>query len=163
MSMIGNLRRVPEERLKLLLADAALFDDFLEEEGDRSMTLDLDKAWHGLQFLLTETAWDGPEPLNFLVGGGRELEVDMGYGPPRAFVAAEVSAIAGALAPLTRDVLKTRFDPKAMTAAELYPTIWDRADEHAENLEYLLGAFDRVKAFVEAAAAAKDGMLVYLT
>lgn len=31
---------------------------------------DLDKAWHGIHYLLTETAWEGNEPLNFLVQGG---------------------------------------------------------------------------------------------
>jgi hypothetical protein len=161
--MIGNVRRVADERLKKLLENAEAAEDFFEEDEDRSSVLDLDKEWHGLQFLLTGTAWEGAAPLNFLVGGGKELDNDMGYGPPRAFSNVEVRTLARALESLTRDILSKRFDPKAMTAAEIYPAIWNRADEEAENREYLLRSFERLKTFVTAAAEAGDGLLVYLT
>src|SRR5262245_51191373 len=32
----------------------------------------LDKAWHGIHYLLTGTAWEGVLPLDFLVRGGVE-------------------------------------------------------------------------------------------
>lgn len=35
--------------------------------------VDLDKAWHGLHYLLTGTAWEGEPPLNVLAAGGREV------------------------------------------------------------------------------------------
>jgi hypothetical protein len=162
MGMIGNVHRVTEQELKALLAKPETIEDFFEENHHPGKVLDLDKAWHGLQFLLTETAWDGTEPLNFLVGGGEEVDADTGYGPARAFSNAEVQSLARALVPLTRDVLAKRYDPKAMTAAEIYPAIWDRPEEEAENLEYLLSSFDELKAFVAASAEAGDGLLVSL-
>lgn len=163
MSMIGNVRRVPDQQLKTLLAKPETVDDFFEEDEDRNRVLDLDKGWHGLQFLLTGTAWEGPEPLKFLVGGGQELDNDMGYGPPRAFSNAEAQTLARALVPLTREVLAKRYDPKAMTAADIYPSIWDRTEEAAGNLEDLLRSFEKLKAFVAAGAEAGDGLLVYLS
>ena len=89
MSMIGCFRRVPEARLRALLADPESITDFLDEEGFADF--DIDKAWHGIHYLLTGTAWEGAAPLNFLVAGGRPVgDVDVGYGPARAFSGAEV-------------------------------------------------------------------------
>src|SRR5687767_14577361 len=48
------------------------------------LVTDLDKAWHGIHYLLTGTAAEGGKPLDFLVSGGREVgNVDIGYGPAR--------------------------------------------------------------------------------
>lgn len=42
----------------------------------------MDKAWHGIHYLLTGTAWEGDPPLNFLVTGGREVGTEeIGIGP----------------------------------------------------------------------------------
>ena len=56
MSMIGNFRRVPDARLLALLEDPESVVDFLEEQGFSD--LDVDKAWHGLHYLFTGTAWE---------------------------------------------------------------------------------------------------------
>src|SRR3990167_6610036 len=45
----------------------------LELGSDEVTTWDMDKAWHGAHFVLTETAWEGKPPLDFLVRGGREI------------------------------------------------------------------------------------------
>src|SRR6187401_1556372 len=37
--------------------------ELILEEGEGQST-DLDKAWHGIHYLLTGTAWEGPAPLN---------------------------------------------------------------------------------------------------
>ena len=79
---------------------------------DELHQVDLDKSWHGLHFLLTGSAWDGAPPLNFLVAGGTEVgDIDVGYGPARAFRAAEVAQIDQALGVLSADELKRRFNP----------------------------------------------------
>ena len=52
---------------------------------------DLDKAWHGIHYLLTKSAWDGEPPLNFLLLGGKEVPgVIVGNNPARFFSAVEV-------------------------------------------------------------------------
>src|SRR5215207_2984929 len=35
------------------------------DEGDLGEAGDLEKAWHGIHFLLTGTAWEGDPPLSF--------------------------------------------------------------------------------------------------
>ena len=112
--------------------------DLVLAEGEGS-TADLDKAWHGIHYLLTGTAWEGSAPLNFLVSGGRPVgDIDVGYGPARVLKAAEARAAREALGRIGDDELKARFKPADMMAKEIYPEIWDRDPEEDDTLEYLM-------------------------
>ncbi len=157
MGMVESFRRVPDDALRDLLAAPDAVFDFLEREGFAD--LDLDKAWHGLHFLFTGTAWEGAAPLDFLVRGGSQVgERDVGYGPARVFLSAEVREIWTALAPLTREKLALAYDPAAMTRLDIYPAVWDRGD--AEDLEYVLEYFDMLHGFIEGAVKEDEGLLV---
>ena len=102
MSMIGNLRRATDVAVARLLANPKEIRAFLYGEPDRHedrADVRLDKAWHGIHFVLTGSGWGGEPPLNFMVSGGTEVgDEDMGYGPARAFTSAEVPRIHEALA-----------------------------------------------------------------
>jgi hypothetical protein len=124
---------------------------------------DLDKAWHGIHFLLTGTDWEGEGPLSFLVKGGTEVgDIDVGYGPARAFRAAEVRAIAAALAPVDEATLRARFDPAEMMKLEIYPEIWDRDPADDDTLGYCMEYYGELKQFVAGAAGRGEGLLVHL-
>jgi hypothetical protein len=125
---------------------------------------DLDKAWHGLHYLLTGTAWAGDPPLNFLAAGGREVgDLEVGYGPARVFTAAETRAVRDALERVTADDLRGRFDADAMTAAEIYPeVIWKRVPPEDDPLGYLLEYYGTLRSFAEEAVAARVGLVVAL-
>ena len=135
--------------------------DLVLAEGEGS-TADLDKAWHGIHYLLTGTAWEGSAPLNFLVSGGRPVgDIDVGYGPARAFDADQVREIAAALTPLTREVLAPRFDPAQLRAHNVYPGFrdgWDQPDDR----DYLLDHYEDLRAFVLGTAEAGAGLIVYI-
>ena len=92
MSMIGNYRRLPEEQLAALQADATRVPAFLYNDvTDPSHHLDIDKAWHAIHFLLNGQTWEGTGALYDAVLGGHVLgEVDVGYGPARCLSASEV-------------------------------------------------------------------------
>src|ERR1700722_3238791 len=98
MSMIGTFRRTRDARLDALVSNPDTISDYLAgypddaaDAGEAYADLDVDKAWHGLHFLLTGTAWEGAPPLDFIVKGGRQIgDVDVGYGPARAFSSADV-------------------------------------------------------------------------
>jgi hypothetical protein len=125
--------------------------------------LDVDKAWHGIHFLLTGTAWAGDPPLDFIVQGGREIgNIDVGYGPARAFSSSDVRDLAEALVPIEPEVLRDRFDPEQMMAQGVYPEIWDRDPADDDTLGYLLEYFGDLRAFVRRRAERGDGMLIYL-
>jgi Domain of unknown function (DUF1877) len=166
MSMIGNLRLVSDEQLDKLFADPQQIDDFLypDEPMPGAEEDDLDKAWHGIHFLLTGSAWGGDPPLNFLVAGGRQIgDVDVGYGPARGFTSADVTEISRALAQITSDDLKDRFDGKRMMKAEIYPEIWDSDPAEDDTLGYLVEYFEDLKTFVERAKASSSGLIVYIS
>jgi hypothetical protein len=125
---------------------------------------DLDKAWHGIHYMLTQTAWEGDEPLNFLVSGGNSVgNVEVGYGPARVFSAQEVKAIGAALGPLSRDLLRARFNPQEMMTLEIYPEIWDRDPADDDTFGYCAEYFESLKAFVEETTRRDMGLVVYLT
>ena len=124
--------------------------------------LDLDKAWHGLHFLFTGTAEGGAEPACFLLSGGEDTGEDE-WGDPvaRLLRPEQVRDLAAFLGALTPDELTRRFDPPRMTALKVYPAvIWQRADDAHPPLQYLLGAFEDLRVFAAAAAAAGDAVVV---
>ena len=174
MSMIGNLRLLSPSELDNLFRQPEGIGSFVYDEEDLDDErderdppdvvdrVDIDKAWHGLHFLLTGSAWDGGAPLNFLVAGGRQIgDVDVGYGPARGFNPAEVRTIADSLATVTLDDLRARFDPKAMARQEIYPSIWDGSSVE-EAREYLLEYFQVLIDFVAQGANAGRAMIVYV-
>ncbi len=159
MSMIGNFATAADATIEALLAEPEGIDAFLypDDEAKAPPHLDVAKAWHAIHFLLTGDAWGGEPPLDFIASGGAPIgEVDVGYGPARAFTSAEVAAIAVALAPITEEALCARWDPSAIRAAEIY------AVDPDEEGGYVGGAFESLKAFVAAAARDRLGMIVYV-
>ncbi|MEY2934020.1 MAG: hypothetical protein RL033_4769 [Pseudomonadota bacterium] len=167
MSMILTVRRLGDPDLLRLREHPELVADYLGEDPPDGFgpfaDIDVDKAWHAIHFLLTHTAWEGAPPLNFVVTGGTEVGDALGYGPARGFTSAEVRLVADALEALTPDVLLQRFDPAALTAAEIYPQTWDRPPEEDDTRGYVADYFDQLRSFVIDAAAAGEAMLISLT
>lgn len=127
-------------------------------------TIDLDKAWHGIHFMLTGTAWEGEPPLNFPMHGGTVIgEVEVGYGSARGMTAAEVRTVAGALAGIDEAFMRARFDPAQMTRLDIYPGIWDRDPTEDDSLGYCLEYFGALRAFVMRAAERGAGPVISLT
>lgn len=124
----------------------------------------LDKTWHGIHFLLTGSAWEGDEPLNFLVAWGEEVEgMDSGYGPERVFTSAEVKQIDAALSGISKEEFERRFDPVKMMEEQIYPTIWDRPKEEDDTLGYISEYFVELKQYIHNIAEKNMGMIVGLS
>lgn len=121
--------------------------DLMElEENLDAPSCYLDKAWHGLHFLFTGTAWGGNFPKSFLLVGGQEVgdedQVSRLYGPEAMI------ELAAWLETQTRESLTTRFEPARMVALDIYPGIWTRDPAEDDTLGYLLDHFDVLQAFV---------------
>jgi hypothetical protein len=133
------------------------------EEGEGEVE-SLDKAWHGIHYLLTGTAWEGDPPLNFLVSGGQEVgEEDVGYGPARTLTPRDAREIASALAALSDERLRARFAPKEMMRLEIYPEIWDRDPAEDDTLGYLMAYVGQLRAILASVVARGHGLLVTIT
>jgi hypothetical protein len=136
---------------------------FVMADGEGVAT-DLDKAWHGIHYLLTGTDWEGDSPLNLLAAGGRVVgDIDMGYGPARVLTAAETRAAHEALSALGDDALRARFDPAAMMEKEIYPEIWDRDPDDDDTLGYLMEYVAILRRFLADAVKARHGAVIYLS
>ena len=131
---------------------------------DEGIDTDLDKAWHGIHYLLTGTAWAGEAPLDFLVTGGQTVGAeDLGYGPGRMFTSADVRRIHAALAAVSDEELARRYSPAAMKHADIYPNIWDRPPDVGDAREYVLSYVTTLRDFLTNASRGGMGMLVYLS
>jgi hypothetical protein len=127
-------------------------------EPGRQDDTDLDKAWHGLHFLFTNTAWEGAEPACYLLVGGDDIG-DEDAGAARALDSAHVRRFADFLDGLSREELTRRYDPARMVELEIYPEeVWTRATD--ESLEYLLENFEILRTFVRSVAERGDGLIV---
>ena len=136
----------------------------LQLADDERNETDLDKAWHGIHYLLTGSDWGGDPPLNFLVTGGLPVgDVDVGYGPARVFHSSEVARIHDALCAIQPDELRRRYNPDAMMEQEIYPTIWDRDPKDDDALGYLMEYFAVLRRFISEAAGRGLGIVVTIS
>lgn len=123
--------------------------------------LDLDKAWPGIHFLLTGSAGEAQNPLDFLVCGGSVIGQDDDN--LQAISADETRAIAQALAVFDREELLRRYQPATMRELHIAPT--DRWEEmaDAETLEgdfvWLFEYVEQLQAFLTEAAANGFGLV----
>jgi hypothetical protein len=169
MSMIGYFLLVEEQRLQSLLAEPTQVHTLCDEgySSRDEMFVDVDKAWHCMHFLLTGTADAGEPPLDFILCGGEVVgDEDVGYGPARAFMPADLQQIAKALNLIDREALAARFDPAQMDRLEIYPDAghWSDFDPRSEEtFGYYLGAFDAVKVLALRGFQKGYGMLVWLS
>lgn len=107
--------------------------------------LSLDKAWHGVHYVLSGTVEPGTPLLSQAVLGGTEIGEDFsGYGPARFFTAAEVARLAAALGdPQAERAASDRYDPERMSELHIYPFGWNEED----NREWIFDAFRDLRGF----------------
>jgi len=167
MSLIGHVYLLPAHEAAALVANPAhvfaVIDGAYNAPGQGFV--DLDKAWNCLHYLLTGSARDGEGPLAFLLKGGTPVGDDDlgGMGPARVFTAAELSVIADALLPVTRQTLVTRFDLKKLEALDVYPGRWSELNLRSDyDLGYYFGPFEELKRVLERGRADGAAMLVWI-
>jgi len=161
MGLVG--RRLRPAEYSAVLIDPNIATDLMDggpAEAVAGRSVDLDKAWHGVHFLLTGTAWEARSDLGMAVLGGEPLGDDLGYGPVRLLDPRGVSRVAAALAALDREEVRLRFDRVRLRALEIYPDIWDEPDVLED---YLLPNLDDLVAFYAQAAAAGEAVLLAVT
>ncbi len=128
-------------------------------EGDLGPDGDFEKSWHGLHYVLTGLADGGEPPLNFLMGGGRELELTDGDTPLLTHSSADTRRIAEALVRLSDEEVRGRVNPDEMQRLEIYPEIWDRP----ATVGYLLEDVRRLRKTVSDVAKRGFGLLVSIS
>jgi len=152
--------RVTEAELarlrELVIDDPNGAYDWVDELADDSdeRTLDTDKAWAAIAYLLRQLGTAPVDPVN----GGEELTPDeWGYGPPRWLSVAAVAAAATYLDNTPFGALEPHLDPVRMEG--IYPEIWN--EEWAGD--YVRRWYESLVEFFVATAADRDALIVYLS
>lgn len=138
------------------------FDAWFREMESSGNHLDIQKAWAGLEFLLTGSSNrdginDPPPPLGNAVMGGTDTEWEAGYGMVRYLTPQEVKDCAHALGQIDEDKLRRRSDPLAFRAEGIYPYEEDWNESHLDGLIF---NFRRVREFYSEAAKAGEVVLL---
>lgn len=161
MSMLLNWVSAPESKILALLATPEGINAFLDEADAEGRWGGVDKAWHGLHWLLTGTVGEGEEPLCYLLIGGTDIgDIDVGYGPARALSPAEVKSWEQALAAITNEQLFLNYNPAEMEDAGVYPTFW--TNDPAEGKEFLSVGLDTLRREIREASELGNGLVIWL-
>lgn len=152
MGMIAYFATLGEDDVQRLRdGDESLLEELYEEEQHE--VTDIDKAWHGVHFLLSgEPHGPGERVEGAAIMGGTEVGPDMGYGSGRVHTPSQVQEINVALDALSEDTFCDRFDATELGNNDIYPDIWDEGEE---ALEYLMFGLQGIKQ-VFATAALRD-------
>lgn len=162
MSMNGNYKILSPQMLQEITHNPDKVEVVIfSENHDQGTCANIEKAWHGLHFMLNGNAFPhaNSAPLTYVVLGGQEVGNDIGYGPARILGQEQVKAAALALNEISIDHLKTRFFPDQMMASNIYPEIWDEGES---ALDYVVNAFEKVQALFQRASDQNDAMLLWL-
>lgn len=141
MGMTASLAEIGDAdlpRLHDVARVAALFD----RTGPSALSLE--KAWHGLDYLLNDSAERG-EPLGFLLAGGVEVGASLGYGRPRLLDPDFVRRLDAALRDITDDQFWGRFNARRFEEEIVSPNIWDEPPDELRK-EYV-GYFHQIREF----------------
>jgi hypothetical protein len=168
MGMNATLRRLSDDDLSRLLDDPDLVPPYLIHEQlpdgfGPIIELNLEESWHAIHFLLTGSAWAGKAPLNFVATGGEELGEEGGHAPARSLSASQVRKLAAALDRCPTEALLKRFDPAALTAADVYPGTWSRPAQGQDMRGYVGAHYDKLRKFVMQAAGARQALIISIT
>jgi hypothetical protein len=129
------------------------------QASGKGASLSLDKAWHGVHYLLCGKVEPGADLASQAVMGGTEVGEDLGYGPARYFDANKVAAIARELTrPNLEAEMTARFDPAQMANLGIYPGQFDAADDR----QWLMDAFQKLRQFYVDASAASLAVITCL-
>lgn len=148
--MVWSATEIPPEQVSKVKSNDKLLEATIFEAPDKNSVY-LDKAWHGIHYLLTESAGSNGTLASKVIMGGESVGPDFGYGQAQLLTPAEVKEIAKFLKEQTAEVLLKRYIPSKLKNAGIYPeVIWERERDGA--LKYLLDYYKVLVVFYERAA-----------
>ncbi len=165
MGMIMYLLRISKQELESYIDKPELF---LENRVDDAYSMDIDKAWGGILYLLTGKAFASGSPedevdsLNRIFFSAQlfDEDMDVGYGPAHYLTPEQVAGINHKIASLTEADLKSHYDPEAMNKEEkLYPSL----DWNEKIFDYLYFHFQALQSFFATAASRGEAIVTYLS
>jgi len=154
MGMVWVARLADDSEVAAVRADPDSAYDFIQPESgwETAPIIDLDKEWHALHFLLTQSAEPAAGPLSVILGDFEDIGEDNGYGPAFLIPAESWKAFSEAANALDDAALRQRYDTQAMIDRQIY--IGEMYHEEGEEgLTMLTERLNELREFAAKAAA----------
>ena len=166
MSMVGNYYMTDEETIKKLQNGEVSLESLIYDEDDNvdeEASLDIDKAWHAIYYVLTCKIEEGDQDnvlIKSMLSGNYVNDEDMGFGPAMLITADEVKMVNQEIKDIGEAIFRGRVSIKEMVENEIHPVMEDEDED--EFFEYIWTAFESLKAFYSKAAAEGKCLLFYI-
>lgn len=160
MGMTGNYFRTDESTVDEIRRGECELADVVESDDEH--VLDVDRAWHAIQFTLTGAPFGGDPDNVFsrLVLGGNTLFDDDDEFSARLIAPGDVKELAAALEDLTWEDVRGRFSVSDMLDQDIYPVTEEENEE--EFFEYVWSYLTDMKTFFIDAADEDQAVIFYM-
>jgi hypothetical protein len=156
MTVICRLLRLTEPTAAQLAAAPASLPQAVASSKKYS---DVYRYWDAISFLLARHAAASPAATWRTLGTDISA-VDDGLPGAHLIPAADVRALAAALAPIEPDALAPHYDAAALDAAAVYPGCWARWEETFDPLGQVLEHYHFLRLSTAGAAKASEALLL---
>ena len=160
MAMTGNYFRTDEYTVDEIRRGVLDLADVVDADEDH--VLDVDRAWHAIQFTLNGAA-SGGDPDNVfsrLVLSGNTLFDDDDEFAARLIAPGDVKELAAALEDLTWEDVRGRFSVSDMLDQNIYPVTEEENED--EFFDYVWSYLSDIKDFFDDAAAEGQAVIFYM-
>ncbi|WP_346664929.1 YfbM family protein [uncultured Mailhella sp.] len=160
MAMTGNYFRTDEYTVDEIRRGVLDLADVVDADEDH--VLDVDRAWHAIQFTLNGAA-SGGDPDNVfsrLVLSGNTLFDDDDEFAARLIAPGDVKELAAALEDLTWEDVRGRFSVSDMLDQNIYPVTEEENED--EFFDYVWSYLSDMKDFFDDAAAEGQAVIFYM-
>lgn len=160
MGMTGNYFRTDESTVDEIRRGERELADVVESDDEH--VLDVDRAWHAIQFTLTGAPFGGDPDNVFsrLVLGGNTLFDDDDEFSARLIAPGDVKELAAALEDLTWEDVRGRFSVSDMLDQDIYPVTEEENEE--EFFDYVWSYLTDMKIFFSDAADEDQAVIFYM-
>jgi hypothetical protein len=137
------------------LADA----DFDELEDAFADNEDLDKMWSAVGWVLRRCG----APVDPVQAGSEHIGEDFGFGPLIYFPPEQAASIAASLDAVTDADLAGAIDFDELTRDDIYPNVWERAEEHEDLRDWIVSSCQSVILVYRIARQKSFGVIVHFS
>ena len=156
--MAGNYVAIDSDTLQEIIDNEL---DLLEIDPNEYPTLDIDKAWEAIHFLLCGVSFDGNPPFGYVVPMREENALDTEFDNGAfAITHQQVQEAYNCIKDIGEQELRAKFNIKSFVENEIYPGVVD--DDENSFFEYFNEKFKLIQDFYKKAFENNSGIVFYV-
>ena len=161
MGMTGNYVLLPEETIQQIAEKKLDFFDITPPTED-NMSLDIDKSWQAIHFLLCGDLDDGEPPLGYVVPliDAQFFDSDFDFGSFYLFHSQIKKAFAK-IKEIDKESCRRLYDFPLLLEESIYPLTPEESEE--EFFQYLYQNFESIKGLFHRALESNSGLIFYIS